>query len=154
MYKKLIIFSLFLMILSFPGLCSEDNYLVEPGVGIGDFKLGAITLSQMENWLGPADKEFKSGEATVLWYEKYNFLFTFDQNSMLVMIDALNPYYHTLEGIKVGCDISDAVKIYPNGSFEEEINGKASYGCNGMVIFFDTSTNIITSIAVYGYGTK
>ncbi len=138
-------FTILLTILAY----GQNDYLIQPGISVGNAYVGRISITDTKKWLGSPENETVTKSKYVLFYdEKYGFTLFFDKNTrMLYTIVVSSSIYYTNLGIKVGSDIDAVKKAYYNGIMDGETN---SYYCNkdGIIFGFD-SYNRVKTITVY-----
>lgn len=137
--KRILVFIIFLYITVTILPVFSANNLICPGISIGDFKLG-MSLHSIEAIIGePDSKEYtEEGHIYFVIYKKYRLSFFFDLKTELVeTISTRNPFYKTSEGIKVGSNIEDVAKFYP-----EIKNAKNIYLSNDIAFIYDSSGKI------------
>ncbi len=147
--KKILIFTVLIFTLLFSVVTATDyGDLIQPGINIGPFCLGAFNVNYIESWLGKPDaKSFLDGGDIWLDYSTYKMNFAFDSSTQMVdMMGTQNPQYKTSLGIGVGSSIVDAKKYYPGGSNDGE---RYSVMSQGISFVFDKVTGEITLILIY-----
>jgi hypothetical protein len=144
--NAILVFSL-LFILILNSTVFAGSNLIIPGKSIGDFNIGAINLSSIENQFGKPDRKGRTCLGIIIQYKKLGLRFYFNPSSMILeRIRTINRKYQTSSGIKVGSTINDVMKLYNCKPYEN----KGIYDCEdlGIIFYYDSKTAKITSIAV------
>lgn len=135
------------------GVQVPAEYLILPGVGIGDFKLGMSKDKVLERLGEPrliynSDGSYTLHNLPTTWYRLYYGNITFQVSSNAVrMIRAHSPSYTFANGLGVG-DSEDKIKLAFGGDFESE-EGSLSYNNKGVEFNIDKENRTVEEIDVF-----